>query len=101
MRAFWIGIAVAGGNENVIRQNRVTGSQRYGIAVFPTARFVVFDPSVPEPGHPGARGNRVSRNVVTGSGWADLALAKAQGRAIASPPTSLGVRCRGGLQTHL
>ena len=39
-----IGIAIAGGNENMIVGNRVTGSERYGIAVFPTARFVVFDP---------------------------------------------------------
>ncbi len=76
-----IGIAVAGGNENVISQNRVTGSQRYGIAVFPTARFVVFDPGVPEPGPPWRpRGNRVSRNIVIGSGRADLALAKGSGR---------------------
>ncbi len=76
-----IGIAVAGGNENVISQNRVTGSQRYGIAVFPTARLVVFDLGVPEPGPPWRpRGNRVSRNVVTGSGRADLALAKGVGK---------------------
>ena len=75
-----IGIAVAGGNENVISRNRVTGSERYGIAVFPTARFVVFDPAVPEPGPPWRpRGNRVSRNVVTGSGRSDLALAKGSG----------------------
>ena len=54
----------------------MTGSERYGIAVFPTARFVVFDPTTPEPGPPWRpRGNRVSRNVVAGSGRADLALA--------------------------
>ena len=71
-----IGIAIAGGNENMIAGNRVTGSERYGIAVFPTARFVVFDPTTPEPGPPWRpRGNRVSRNVVAGSGRADLALA--------------------------
>ena len=66
-----IGIAVAGGNENSIHGNRVTGSERYGIAVFPTARFVTFDPNAPrarpavaaarKPGHrgtssPGAAG---------------------------------------------
>ena len=39
-----IGIAVAGGNENVVRGNRVTASERYGIAVFPTARRIVFAP---------------------------------------------------------
>jgi hypothetical protein len=76
-----IGIAVAGGNDNTIRRNRVTGSERFGIAVFPTARFVVFDPGAPEPGPPWRpRGNRVARNVVTGSGRADLALAKGSGR---------------------
>jgi hypothetical protein len=75
-----IGIAIAGGNENTISRNRVTGSQRYGIAVFPTARFVVFTPGAPEPGPPWRpRGNRISRNVVTGSGRADLALAQGSG----------------------
>jgi Right handed beta helix region len=71
-----IGIGIAGGNENAVARNRVTRSERYGIAVFPTARYVVFDPGTPEPGprwRPQA--NRVSRNVVTGSGRADLALA--------------------------
>ena len=75
-----IGIAVAGGNENVISRNRVTRSEGYGIAVFPTARRVVFDPGVAEPGPPWRpRGNRVARNVVTGSRLADLALAKGSG----------------------
>jgi hypothetical protein len=75
-----VGIAVAGGNENVIARNRVTRSERYGIAVFPTARFVVFDPAAPEPGPPWRpRGNRVLRNVVIGSGRADLALAAGSG----------------------
>ena len=75
-----IGIAIAGGNENLIGRNRVTGSERYGVAVFPTARFVVFDTGVPEPGPPWRpRGNRVSENVVRGSGRADLALARGSG----------------------
>jgi hypothetical protein len=75
-----VGIAVAGGNENAISRNRVTGSERYGIAIFPTARFVIFDPGMPEPGPPWRpRGNRISRNVVTGSGWSDLALARGSG----------------------
>ena len=66
-RAFLgIGIAVAGGNANAIRDNRVTRSERYGIAVFPTARFVSFSPG-PEPGPPWRpRGNRTVRNVVSG-----------------------------------
>ena len=76
-----IGIAVAGGNLNAISGNRVVGSERYGIAIFPTARFVIFDPRADEPGPPWRpRGNRVFRNVVTGSGRADLALAKGSGR---------------------
>ena len=75
-----IGIAIAGGNENVVTRNRVSGSQRYGIAVFPTARSVVFDPGVPEPGPPWRpRGNRVLRNAVSASGRADLALARGSG----------------------
>jgi hypothetical protein len=76
-----IGIAVAGGNENAITGNRVIRSERYGIAVFPTARFVSFSPG-PEPGPPWRpRGNRVARNLVTGSGRADVALAAGSGRA--------------------
>jgi hypothetical protein len=76
-----IGIAIAGGNDNAITRNRVTGSERFGIAVFPTARFVVFDPAAKEPGPPWRpQRNRISRNVVTGSGRADLALARGSGR---------------------
>ena len=77
-----VGIAVAGGNANLIRGNRVTDSERYGIAVFPTARFVVFDPHAKhEPGPPWRpRGNRVEGNVVHGSGLADLALAAGSGK---------------------
>jgi hypothetical protein len=76
-----IGIAVAGGNQNAISHNRVTRSERYGIAVFPTARYVVFTPGADEPGPPWPpHGNLVSQNVVTGSGRADLALAKGSGK---------------------
>ncbi len=77
-----IGIGVAGGNQNSITGNRVLRSERYGIAVFPTARFVTFDPHAKhEPGPPWRpRRNRISRNVVAGSGWADLALAKGSGK---------------------
>jgi hypothetical protein len=77
-----IGIAVAGGNENVIARNLVSRSERYGIAVFPTARFVIFDPGAREPGPPWRpRRNRVWRNVVKGSGRADLALALGSGKS--------------------
>jgi hypothetical protein len=76
-----IGIAVAGGSDNTISGNHVRRSERYGVAVFPTARFVVFDPGTPEPGPPWRpHGNRVARNVVTGSGRADLALASGSGK---------------------
>lgn len=75
-----IGIALAGGNDNTITRNRVSSSERFGIAIFPTARFVVLDPGATEPGPPWRpRNNRVSGNVVTGSGRADLALAKGSG----------------------
>ena len=97
-----IGIAVAGGNENVISRNRVTGSERYGIAVFPTARFVVFDPAVPEPGPPWRpRGNRVLRNTVNGSGRADLALAKGAGDGNCFTSNAIGRALPRGLQTTI
>jgi hypothetical protein len=75
-----VGIAVAGGNKNSIHDNQVLRSERYGIAVFSTARFVTFNQNTPEPGprwRP--RGNTVVKNVVTGSGRADLALAAGAG----------------------
>ncbi len=94
-----IGIAVAGGNENVLRRNRVRGSERYGVAVFPTARYVVFDPSRPEPGPPWRpRGNRISGNRVTGSGRADLALAKGSGKGNCFTSNSIGRALPRGLQ---
>jgi Right handed beta helix region len=76
-----IGIAVAGGNENDVRNNRVAASERYGIAVFPTARRIVFDPQATrDPGPPWRpRGNTITRNVVSASGLADLALANGVG----------------------
>jgi hypothetical protein len=75
-----IGVAIAGGNENAISGNRVTHSERYGVAVFPTARFVVFAPGADEPGPPWRpRRNRIVGNLVAGSGRADLALARGSG----------------------
>jgi Right handed beta helix region len=96
-----IGIAVAGGNENVIARNHVSRSERYGIAVFPTARFVVFDPGVREPGPPWRpRGNRVWGNVVKGSGRADLALALGSGRSNCFRSNSARRVLPKGLQTR-
>jgi hypothetical protein len=76
-----IGNAIAGGNENAVHDNRITGSERYGIAVVPTALYVTFDPTVKrEPGPPWRpHDNRIWRNVVLRSGWADLALASGSG----------------------
>jgi len=75
-----VGVAIAGGNDNVVSGNRITGSERYGVAVFPTARFVSFASNAPEPGPPWRpHGNRVLGNVVGGSGRADLALARGSG----------------------
>jgi hypothetical protein len=75
-----IGVALAGGNENVVRNNRVTDSERYGVAVFSTARYVTFNPRAREPGPRWrAHDNRVTGNVVSGSGQADLALASGAG----------------------
>jgi Right handed beta helix region len=74
-----IGIALAGGNANTVTENRVARSERYGVAIFPTARFVDFSGG-PEPGPPWRpKGNRVTQNVVAGSGRADLALAAGSG----------------------
>jgi Right handed beta helix region len=75
------GIAIAGGNENIVRDNRVTRSERYGIAVFPTAQRIVFDPGATSDPGPWwrARGNKISGNRVSGSGRADLALATGSG----------------------
>jgi hypothetical protein len=95
-----IGIAVAGGNDNAIHDNRVTGSERYGVAVFSTARFVTFDPNAPEPGPPWRpHGNRVVRNVVSGSGWADLALATGSGRGNCFTANSAATTLPRSLQT--
>jgi parallel beta-helix repeat protein len=76
-----IGIAIAGGNGNIVRGNTVQDSERYGIAIFPTARRVSFRPEglqLRPYWHP--RGNRVVGNHVSGSGRADLALSAGAGR---------------------
>ncbi len=66
-----IGIAIAGGVDNLVEANAVSGSSRYGIAVFGTvdAASTLWLPS----------GNRVTGNTVSGSGTADLALAQGSG----------------------
>lgn len=67
---YGIGIGIAGGVDNIVDGNDVTGSSRYGIAVFATV-----DPAtrwVPS-------GNRITDNHVAGSGKVDLALAAGAG----------------------
>ena len=95
------GIAIAGGNENVVDHNRVTGSERYGIVVLPTARYVNFHPQANrEPGPPWRpRGNRVRDNVVRGSGSADLALSDGSGKANCFRANMVGSTLPGGLQS--
>ena len=86
---------VAGGNENVISGNRVTGSERYGIAVFPTARFVVFDPAFRSPGHRGVRAATASRGTSSPAAAGPTSRwRRARETGTASPPTSLGGHCR-------
>jgi parallel beta-helix repeat protein len=72
---YGLGIAIAGGNRNRITRNTITGSRRYGIAVFSTAHRIPTGPG-PHPAEPPWRpaANVVSRNTVRGSGVADLAL---------------------------
>ena len=65
-----IGIGVAGGQGNRIERNVVTGSERYGIALFTTVqRDRSWDPLA----------NVVQGNRVSGSGVADLAMSTAPG----------------------
>ena len=59
------GIIIAGGDNNVIEDNRVSGEDYYGILVVTNVDQNVWEPS----------GNSVKDNVVTNSGIADLALA--------------------------
>jgi len=75
-----IGIAIAGGNGNTVRDNHVTDSERYGITIFPTAHHVSFRPAgLTLRPYWHSHGNRVIGNRVSGSGRADLALASGVG----------------------
>ena len=66
-----IGIGIAGGRTNVVTGNTITGSARYGIALFPTLQQggTVYQPA----------DNRVTGNSVSGSGTADLAMSTGAG----------------------
>ena len=66
---YGVGIGIAGGNGNRVLRNTVTGSRRYGIAVFSTPYRV----QTPRPRwRPQA--NAIRANAVRGSDLADLAL---------------------------
>jgi hypothetical protein len=74
---YGIGIGIAGGNGNRVLRNTISGSRRFGVAVFSTPYEVPGGPSPP----PSQRlwrpkGNSVRANVVRGSGVADLALSR-------------------------
>lgn len=79
LAAFWgIGIGIAGGHANRVTGNTVTGSARYGIALFPTEYWIPLDPRPKPPGRHRpwqAVDNAVTGNRVYGSRVADLALA--------------------------
>jgi Right handed beta helix region len=66
-----LGIGIAGGMDNVLEGNTVTGSARFGIAVFPTLQESrnVFAPS----------GNQIRGNTVAGSRTADLVFSTGNG----------------------
>jgi Right handed beta helix region/WD40-like Beta Propeller Repeat len=67
---YGIGIGIAGGSENLVDQNTVTGSSRYGIAVFSTVdRAALWTASE----------NRIVGNSISSSGTADLVLAEKSG----------------------
>src|ERR687884_1473555 len=97
---YGIGIGIAGGNGNRVLRNTVSGSRRYGIAVFSTP-YRVQTPS--PPWRPQA--NAIRANSVRGSGLADLALSASArsgncfraNRASTAMPARLQKRpCRGG-----
>jgi hypothetical protein len=62
---FGTGIAIAGGDNDVIENNRISGHDYYGILVVANVDQNVWEP----------HGNIIKDNVVTNSGIADLALA--------------------------
>lgn len=62
--AFGVGIVIAGGQEDVIAKNRITDNDKVGIALAPSVGLE----DVPHQ----PKGNRVTENVVEGSGMVDL-----------------------------
>ncbi|MEX2237556.1 MAG: right-handed parallel beta-helix repeat-containing protein [Dehalococcoidia bacterium] len=77
-----IGIAIAGGVENIVEGNTVTGSATYGIALYPT---------VQREGPPWAPEDNVIRdNIVEGSLVADIALSDGSGAGNCFADNSFG-----------
>ena len=77
-----VGIGIAGGSDDIVRNNTVEDSARYGIAVFSTVDRE--NEWIPD-------GNRITSNTVTGSGVADLALALGSGEANCFERNTYGV----------
>ena len=84
-----VGIGIAGGQENLVQDNDVRGSTRYGIAVFTAIdRTVSWNP---------AR-NQVIGNRVSNSGVADLALAGGTGLQNCFHDNEVATSAPGGLE---
>src|ERR671937_2002223 len=74
---YGIGIGIAGGNGNRVLRNTISGSSRFGVAVFSTPYAVHPGPSPPASQRPWRpKGNSVRANAVRGSGVADLGLSR-------------------------
>jgi hypothetical protein len=74
---YGVGIGIAGGNGNRVLRNTVTGSRRFGVAVFSTPYAVPGGPSAPTSRRWWrSQGNSVRGNAVRGSGVADLGLSR-------------------------
>ncbi|HYZ78940.1 MAG TPA: right-handed parallel beta-helix repeat-containing protein [Gaiellaceae bacterium] len=74
---YGIGIGIAGGNGNRVLRNTISGSRRFGVAVFSTPYEVPGGPSLPASERLWRpKGNSVRANVVGRSGVADLGLSR-------------------------
>ena len=81
------------GNDNAVRDNRVRGSERYGIAVFPTARRIVFtSPVARDPGPPW----RPSGMSGMSSGRSSSGAGMRSGGMSSGPSSSRGMSAGGG-----
>ena len=68
-----VGVGIAGGNDNVVEGNTITGHSKYGVAIFPLPEGAPDGPVwVPS-------GNAVVENVLDGNEGADLTLVAGSG----------------------